>query len=153
MVKMMLALEDVRQHRQQVADALAKLEKERAQLIVMLKADDEWLILSAPTPKNGSIEQIPSKVTHEEAALTVLSDTHGGAMHSKDVWPRMRLLGATSKSDDPVSSIDLTMHALRKEGLVEKTEPRTYRITQKGEEKVRLYKRERESSADMFIRR
>jgi hypothetical protein len=152
MVNMMLQIDDVRRHRQQVADALAKIDREREQLIAMLKADDEWLVLSAPSSKNGSIERVPSKVTHEEAALTVLADAHGGAMHSKEIWPRMSAMGATSKSDDPVSSVDLTMHALRKEGLVEKTDARTHRITAKGEELAKKYKHERQGRTDIFSR-
>jgi hypothetical protein len=138
----------VREHRKSVADAIALIEKSRQPLIAMLKADDEWLAINAPSngKQHGDVGKAGvhrNDLTHEEAALIVLGDHLGSMLTTKELWPRMKIAGATSDAKDPISSVDYTLHHMMKKGLTEKVGPRTYRLTSKGQDALNQLKRDR----------
>ena len=130
----------VREHLAEIRKALAGNEEEHEVLMNLLKGYEGWLRLHGETPSalqlgfsvngEGKGKTAPKgKLSLRRAVIQVLQDARGMSLHASEMWRLVQALGVQTSSPNPVGVVDFTAHSLKRQGLVEKTAPRTWRWT------------------------
>ena len=130
----------IRQQLEEVKGELRMLKDKEEVLLNLHQGLEGWLRLNAaPTPQPKASSQLsltvpmsngqhnghrPHPTSWRTLVGQVLKEAHGSPLHSKEIWIRVQAKGLTTKSKNPVGSVDLTALNIPE---VERAGPRQWR--------------------------
>ncbi|MBI2873482.1 MAG: hypothetical protein HYY09_00195 [Firmicutes bacterium] len=135
----MLDPEQIQGQLKEIEDSLSRLEQKRSGLITMKEALENWLQVQSNGKRSadGPKPREPRKprgtksdrgMSLRSAAVQVLMDARGKALHVSEIWKKAQALGATTSTKRPGGVIDSSLHLYRKKGgPVEKSGPATWK--------------------------